>query len=272
MALDRSVTAQRRAASARRRAAERRVAAERRAARGAGRGLSGYLLAGGTNGNRLLTAQTAAVLLILFAILGVTILRIVQLLSVHMFVGMLLLGPVALKMTSTGYRFTRYYTSNPSYRAAGPPPPAMRLIAPIVVLSTIAVFATGVALLFVGPSSRGTLLPLHKATFVIWIIFTGLHVLGHLAEVPAAISRRYQGRLADRLAEVAEQLPGMQRPAAHALPTSGVAAWDAYGTGRVGRLLSLTAALALGIILAVVSIAWFGPWLHAYQGALFGGR
>ncbi len=268
MAFDRSATDERRAASARRRAAERRRESERRAAAGVRPGLSGRLLAGGTSGNRLLTAQTAAVLLVLFALLGVTILRIVPLLSLHMFIGMLLIGPVALKLASTGYRFTRYYTFNPRYREAGPPAPVMRMIAPIVVASTIAVFATGVALLFLGPSSRGTLLFLHKASFVVWIIFTALHVLGHITEVPGAISPRFEGDLTSRLAEATEQLPGMRRSsAASALPTEHVAAWNAYGTGSLGRVLSLSAAIALGLILAVVSVAWFGPWLHLFHSS-----
>lgn len=234
-----------------------------------GRGKRVALLGGGTDGNQLLTAQTGAILLVLLAILGVTILRIGQLLSVHMFVGMLLIGPVALKIATTGYRFARYYTLDPSYRRAGPPAPALRLIAPLVVLSTVAVFATGVVLLLVGPSSRGILVPLHKASFVVWIMFTAIHVLGHLAEIPGAISARYE-RLAQGVAEATEQLPGMRRPATSALPTDGIRAWDAHGTGRAGRMLSLSAAIAAGVVLAIVSIAWYGPWLHATQ--LFVGK
>ncbi len=44
------------------------------------------------------------------------------------------------------------------------PPPTLRLIAPIVVASTVVVFASGVALLLLGPSSRGSLLLIHKAS------------------------------------------------------------------------------------------------------------
>ena len=70
------------------------------------------LIAGGTAGNEQLTAATGVVLLVGLAVLGVTIVRIGSLLNVHMFLGMLLIGPVALKMASTGYRFVRYYTAN----------------------------------------------------------------------------------------------------------------------------------------------------------------
>src|SRR5271156_6514170 len=106
------------------------------------------LAAGGTAGNERLTAVTGAVLIVLLAVIGVTIISISQLLWVHLFVGMLLIGPVVLKLGSTGYRFVRYYTGNPRYRRVGPPPTLLRVIAPIVVLTTIVVLVSGVALLF----------------------------------------------------------------------------------------------------------------------------
>jgi hypothetical protein len=195
------------------------------------------LIDGGPAGNEQLTAATGVVLLVLLAALGVTIVRIGSLLSAHMFLGMLLIGPVALKMASTGYRFVRYYTANPPYRLKGPPAAAMRLTAPIVVLSTVVVFASGVALLFAGPGARGTLTPLHKASFIIWIAFTGLHVFGHLAELPAAL--RAGGG------------------------TRG--SWDDYGSGRGARALSLAGALVGGLVLALLVESQFGAWSHFHR-------
>ena len=116
----------------------------------------------------------------LLAVVGVTIISLTRLLWVHLCVGMALIGPVVLKLSSTGYRFARSYTASPRYRSKGPPPLPLRLIAPVVVITTVAVFASGVALLFAGPGSRGTLLPLHKVAFFVWIPFTALHVLAHL--------------------------------------------------------------------------------------------
>ena len=65
------------------------------------------LLAGwaGPNGNARLTGMTAIVLIVLLAVEGVTILFLRPLLSVHIFVGMLLIPPVLLKLVSTGWRF-----------------------------------------------------------------------------------------------------------------------------------------------------------------------
>lgn len=219
------------------------------------------LAGGGVSGNRLLTAQTGAALVVMLFVLGITILRVRQLLSVHMFVGMLLIPPIALKLASTGYRFARYYASEPRYREAGPPAPLLRAIAPVVVISTVAVFGTGIALLAVGPRSslQGALLSLHKATFIVWLLFTAVHVLGHLAELPGALRARSQGALAGAVGEVVGSLPGMRRGAG----AQELSAADARGAGRAGRVMSLAGALVAGLVLAVVSISWYGPWLHS---------
>jgi hypothetical protein len=67
--------------------------------------LRDLITGGGTDGNELLTSMTGAVLIVLLAVLGVTIVRIGQLIWLHLFVGLVLLGPVAAKLASTGYRF-----------------------------------------------------------------------------------------------------------------------------------------------------------------------
>lgn len=204
--------------------------------------VAGRLLGGGTTGNERLTAATGAVLLLLLAVIGATILRLGQLLWVHLFVGMLLIGPLALKLGATGYRFARYYTSNPRYRRKGPPVLPLRLIAPVVVISTLVVFASGVVLLFVGPSARDTLLPIHKVSFFVWIGFTAVHVLAHLPTVQRALVADYGHRADDAGARLRS--------------ASG-------GDGRSGRAISLAGALSFGVVLAIVVIPQFAPWLHA---------
>jgi hypothetical protein len=198
------------------------------------RARSKQLTGGGTAGNERLTTAAGAMLLILLAVIGVTIVRIHGLLSVHLFVGMLLIGPVLLKLSSTGYRFFRYYTANPRYRHKGPPQLALRVIAPMVVLSTVVVLASGVALLFAGPSSRATWFPIHKDSFFVWLAFTALHVVGHLPAMPQVLRADY-GSTAGLSSDV---------------------------TGRAGRTLALAGALVAGIVLAVLVIPEFGPWLH----------
>lgn len=193
------------------------------------------LLGGGTDGNERLTAASGVVLIVLLAVIGLTLLRLQTLISVHLYVGLLLIGPVALKMASTGYRFVGYYAKRPSYVQRGAPAAILRLTAPVVVASTLAVLASGVALLAVGPDSAGLLRPLHKASFIVWIAFTALHVLGHLPDLWRAFLRREGERIA-------------YRP---------------FASGAAGRAISLAGALVAGAVLATLLIPHFGPWIHA---------
>jgi hypothetical protein len=190
------------------------------------------LTGGGTDGNEQLTTVTGMILIVLLAVIGFTIPQLRQFVSVHLFVGMLLIGPVLLKMASTGYRFLRYYTGNVEYRRKGPPDTALRLIGPIVVLSTIAVFATGVVLLILGPSHRNPWVELHKLTFIVWVVFMSLHVLMHLPAVARALGIGREGH---------EQLAG-------AAP------------GAAGRWIAIAGALVAGLVLAIVLIPDFSAW------------
>lgn len=183
----------------------------------------------GPAGNERLTAAVAVVLLVLLAIEGVTIVFLGPLLSEHLFVGLLLVPPVAVKVGSTGWRFARYYLGSTPYRRRGPPHAILRALAPFVVLSTAAVLATGVALLLGGPDTRDSLLPWHKASFIAWIAFTGVHVLAHLPALPRAL-----------------------RPSP--LP------------GRPARAAVVAGALIAGTGLAIALSGHFGPWLHGSGG------
>jgi hypothetical protein len=142
---------------------------------------------GGVAGNARLTGAVAVALLVLLAAEGVTIPFIGQLLGPHIFIGLMLIPPVGLKLASTGYRFARYYSHDDPYVRKGPPPIALRLLAPGVVLTTVALFGTGVALLLAGPPSN-TLIFAHKLSFIAWVALMSLHVLGHLLELPRLAS------------------------------------------------------------------------------------
>jgi hypothetical protein len=195
------------------------------------------LLAGGTRGNELLTAVNGAVLLVLLAVEGVTIVFLGPLLSVHLFVGVLLLPPVVLKLGSTGYRFVRYYARTRAYRRKGPPVPALRLIAPVLVATTVAVFASGTVLLLGGPSTRGTFLQIHKVTFFVWLGAFGVHLVGHLPTLGRALRADFGRRSAARV----------------------------HPDGAAGRRIALAGALVLGLALAVAVLPDFGAWLHYQQ-------
>jgi hypothetical protein len=198
---------------------------------------------GGPAGNEQLTAATGIVLIVMLLALGVTIVRIGQLLWLHLFLGLLVIGPVVLKMASTGYRFVRYYANNPAYRRKGPPETWLRLMAPIIVVTTIAVLGSGVVLLFGGPALRDPLVLIHKVAFIVWGAFTALHVLAHLPGLAAA------WRPLD---------PDQSGPLRR-------------GTGGVGRLIAVSGAIVGGLVLAIALIPEFSAWtahgaLHHHRG------
>jgi hypothetical protein len=74
-------------------------------------------------GNERLTPMTGAVLLVLFVAGCLTLLNVGNFLTLHVFLGMLLLGPVGLKIGYTLWRSTRYYTGSAAYVRKGPPAP-----------------------------------------------------------------------------------------------------------------------------------------------------
>ena len=137
---------------------------------------------GGPESNARLTASVAAVLVILLAAEGFTILRVGRLLTPHVFIGMLLVPPVLLKMGSTMWRFVRYYAGDEEYRRKGPPLPLLRLLGPVVVVLTVVVFGTGIALLLGPYSFRSQMLQLHQLSFILWFGAMTIHVLGHIVE------------------------------------------------------------------------------------------
>jgi hypothetical protein len=179
--------------------------------------------------NLRLTALTGAALLVLLAIEGFTLLSLRSMLSLHIFVGVLVVPVVLLKLGSTGYRFFRYYTRRPDYVRAGPPALPLRLLGPIVVLSTFALLGTGLALIAVGPG-KGFVLLLHQASFVVWVAALDAHVLGHLQRVQRALSSDLHER-------------------------------GERGSARL-RLLLVAGAVVAGAITAVAMLPASAPWLH----------
>lgn len=181
-----------------------------------------------TAGNERLTGSTAGVLLVLLAVEGATIVALRPLLSVHVFVGVLLIPPIVLKLASTGYRFMRYYTRNPAYHRQGPPQLLLRLLAPLVVASTLALFGTGVALIVQGPRA-GVILALHKASFVVWFVAMTIHVLAYALRIPAML----------------------------------VADWRRPNTvsGSAVRRALVLGSVAAGVALGIVALPYAHPWI-----------
>jgi hypothetical protein len=208
------------------------------------------LTAGGTDGNERLTVLTGVVLIVLTAAIGVTIIWIGQLMWLHLFLGLAVIGPVALKLTSTGYRFVRYYAHDPAYRRKGPPIPVLRVLAPLVVFLTVVLLGTGVALLFAGRDS-GPLGEAHKICFIVWITFTAIHVLGHVPEILRVLSSSTDPRR--QIMALRTAGPVSTRPSAR------IGDRPEGGRGRAGALLM---SLVAGLTLATVLIGQFSVWTH----------
>jgi hypothetical protein len=221
---------------------------------------------GGAEGNERLTAITGAVLLILLAVEGYTILRIGRLLTLHVFLGMLLLGPVTLKAGSVLYRFARYYSGSEPYRRKGPPDPLLRVIGPINMLLTACVFGSGIMLAVTGPNySYGGptgWLQLHRLSFIAWLFFMAVHVLAYVWRLPRLLAAEARGV---SLPEAGTGGPGAG-PGGRGGPGgqagAGRHAWRAVAIlgGRGIRLALLLASLLAGLVIALLTVHLTGKW------------
>ena len=128
---------------------------------------------------------------------GITILEIHGLITLHVFVGFILVGPVLLKCATTIYRFARYYSRDPAYVRRGTPPPFLRVLGPLVIISSVPVIGTGAGLLAVRPGQADVLLFAHKASFVVWFGVMALHVIGHLREAASESVQDLRARRGD---------------------------------------------------------------------------
>jgi hypothetical protein len=136
----------------------------------------------GVIGNSRLTSLNGMVLLVLLAVEGFTVLSVRQMITLHIYLGVLLVGPVLLKCASTVYRFARYYAGAEPYVRKGAPPLVLRVLGPAVIGTSLAVIGTGIVLIYTGPRHGDLWLTLHKASFILWFGAMTIHVLGHVVE------------------------------------------------------------------------------------------
>lgn len=194
---------------------------------------------GGPAGNALLTAWTGLVLLALSLAELLTLFNVRGLISWHVALGALLIPPAVMKTATTGWRMARYYSGNPPYQQAGPPPLLLRLLGPLVVVSTLGLLATGVLLVLLGQDAshqslisllgfRADWVSLHQGFFAVWLVAVGLHLLGRI-------------------------LPALRTTVLPGAATSSV-------PGRWTRLLWFVVMLASAAALAVALVHADGSW------------
>jgi hypothetical protein len=181
-------------------------------------------------GNERLTALAGAALLVLIGVELVSVPSLHALLSVHVFVGVLMAAPLAVKLASTGYRFVRYYRGSPAYVRKGPPRPTLRVLAPLLVVATLTLLGSGIGLLVTGPSKPGPLIFVHGISTLLWLPLIAIHVFAYIRRVPGLVADEWR-------------LPP-------AVPAPG---------GNL-RLLVNLGALAAGAIAAVLVLPTAAPW------------
>lgn len=203
---------------------------------------------GGPAGNGRLTAWIGLVLLVGSFVEGLTLVSIGRFLSWHIIVGTLLVPPAVAKTATTGWRFARYYTGHGAYRRAGPPVLILRVAGPVVVLSTLGVLGSGLALIALGPDSSRrvlfvlpgvgvTALTVHQALFVVWVAAMTVHVLGRVVPSLATLAGRHR----------TASMPGR--------------------SARGGVVLATLAAAALaGVLVVAGSHGWTRGFDHRFPG------
>src|SRR5579885_3026606 len=153
---------------------------------------------GGPEGNRRLTALLGVTLALgIAAELATLALGLRHTLVVHVAVGVALIPLVAAKLASTGWRMLRYYTRSLEYRREGPPRPWLRALAPLLVLVTLALLGSGVGMVVL--PHAGIFRAVHGASFSLFVLVVGAHVLAHLGKLRrfafADWRARHQGAL-----------------------------------------------------------------------------
>jgi len=180
----------------------------------------------GMTANRRLTATAGAALLAVIVAQLATLYNLAALLSVH------------------GWRFVHYCAGVPAYVREGPPPPALRMLAPLLVASTVAVIGTGFALVVNGPAHAGPLVALHVISFLVWMPAIAIHLLAHVPQVPRLVAKD--------CTRGSVTLAALAAGAVAALLLSPLAApWTAWmDTGNTPG----TAFIVVGLVLAVLGL------------------
>jgi hypothetical protein len=185
------------------------------------------------DGNERLTAAVGIILVALTVVeLGTLVLGLQSFLHWHVFVGLVLLPPIAVKLASTGWRFARYYTRNEAYRVKGAPQLFMRLLAPLLVLFTVLLFGSGVVMGLVHGQALQAARRIHGPAAFLWTVTLGIHVLVYGPTALRAVAGDLHARTRRQVADV-----------------------------RL-RAYVVALAVAIGLIVGVATLPMQHDWLH----------
>ncbi|HEU4567019.1 MAG TPA: hypothetical protein VFR99_03230 [Marmoricola sp.] len=214
---------------------------------------------GGPAGNAVLTAWVGLILLVLVVAELITLLNVTGLISWHVGIGIVLVGLALLKTATTSWRILRYYTGTPTYVTAGPPPTLLRLLGPLVIVSTLGVLGSGIVLVAVGPErsrspflsvlgQEANLVTVHQGIFILFAVFAGVHLLARFVPALAlAGGPRVSSRLGHTGGSGSGSTPG------------AVARWAVLG-------LVLVASVLAAVLVIPAAQGWNDPWAgHGWE-------
>jgi hypothetical protein len=133
----------------------------------------------GVGSNLRLTALVGLAMVVPLLVVTLSGLAFDQLWRVHYFAGFLLVPLLLLKLATTGYRMAAYYLGNRRYRRAGPPAPLLRMLAPVLVVSTVVLFLSGIVM-WVADRRLQPWSTLHTDAAVVFCITASVHLLAYL--------------------------------------------------------------------------------------------
>lgn len=209
--------------------------------------------------NKRITAIAGTILFIFIMAMLVITANLDQWRSEHIFVGILLCGPLVVKMSSTGYRFFRYYTKSPEFVKSGPPNILLRLLAPFLVVFTILVFISGLGLAFGGHAYERLFHQIHTVSVTLWLPLLGVHIYAYIRKAAGLIKNDWTNKPKYRV-------PGRQRRIGinvAAFILSGVAG-IILTPWRFGKHAhwDLPGSIALGIAAAIIAVLISIPLLR----------
>lgn len=209
--------------------------------------------------NERLTAIAGGLLFVLILVELFITASLDGLTTEHIFVGILLSGPLVVKMLSTGYRFVRYYTKSSAYVQKGPPNILLRLMAPLLVLTTILVFISGYGLAF---GHDGRLFgKIHALSVTLWIPLVAVHAYAYIRKVPALIGADWKSRSTHQVPGQKARL-GINFAGLVVGVVAAVVLLPLYSQGLGHLKFNLPSPLSLGIVLGIVAILVAIPLLR----------
>src|SRR6266436_6233606 len=213
-------------------------------------------------GNERMTALAGVVLLVLILVELVSAAILRTLLSVHVFVGVLLAGPLVVKLGSTFSRFLRYYTKSPAFVRKGPPRLPLRVLAPLLIATTLVVIGSGIGLVVTGPAQAGPLLPLHGFSVLVWLPLIAIHVFAHIWRVPHLVADDWsnpsgESNASGRVSRFGMNLGAVLAGAVAAiLLFPGAVPWMVWSQTNE----TIPAPMIVGLLVAILALLVTRPW------------